>query len=372
MPDRCYNLPVKTIEIDTVDKARFNGFVAQFPNADLMQSWEWGEVKAKSGDWSPVRLIGEDDTGQIVASALMLFRRIPRTGRTIVYVPRGPVIDTTNPVLVSEFTNAMRQSARKRGAILIKIDPPVPVEDNISRQCIENAGFQCIADPTGFGGTQPKCVMQLDLDKSEDDLLSGFKPKWRYNIRLAEKKGVQVKTDCTRDDLKVFHKLYQTTARRDGFVGRPLSYFQTLWDVLVPAGYAKLFLTHYEDTALSGAFDFVIGDRAWYVYGASSNEHRNLMPNHLMQWEMIKWAKSLGCKWYDFRGVSPRRGASEEDDHLQGLNRFKEGFSPRYVEYIGEYDLVLSPAWYWLWVSLKPTVMNLLKRRARSGTDQQA
>lgn len=355
---------MRTREIEASERERFNGFVARFPSGDLMQSWEWGEVKSRHGDWQPVRIVGEDDAGQIAAAASMLIRRIPRTGRTIAYVSRGPVLDTTNAELVREFTRGLRQSASARGAILLKIDPPVPVEDRVSEENIRRAGFRPISDPTGFGGTQPKCVMQLDLHPSEDDLLGGFKPKWRYNIRLAEKKGVRVKADCSREDLAVFYKLYKVTAERDRFIPRPLSYFEALWDVLVPQGYGKLFLTFYEGVPLSGAFDFVFGDRAWYVYGASSSEHRNLMPNHLMQWEMIKWAKSLACRWYDFRGVSPRRGVSEEDDHLQGLNRFKEGFSPRYVEYIGEYDLPLSPVWYWLWVRAKPAAVRMLKRRA--------
>lgn len=330
-----------------------------------MQSYQWGEIKSYSSAWNPVHIVGENEAGEIIASALMLIRRIPRIGRSIAYVPRGPVLDTTNASLVQEFTEALQCSAAARNAIIVKIDPPVPIEDTASLHAIEQAGFQSVADPTGFGGTQPKCVMQLDLQPAEDELLASFKPKWRYNIRLAEKKGVIIKSDCDMSDLVKFYDLYKLTAQRDGFIGRPYSYMETLWDVLVPQGYAKLFLAIYEDQPLAGALAFTFGDRAWYVYGASSNEHRNLMPNHLMQWEMIKWARSLGCKWYDFRGVSPRRSASEQEDHLQGLNRFKEGFSPRYVEYIGEYDLVLSPFWYWLWVRAKPVVVSLFKMRAR-------
>ncbi len=351
-------------EIPEAEKASFNGFVANFPTGDLMQSWEWGDVKAKSG-WRPVRVVGEDESGRIVAIASVLLRSIPRTGKFIAYVSRGPVMDTIDPRLVSEFTAGLRAIALKHGAILLKIDPPVPIEDSVSALNIEQAGFKLVADPTGFGGTQPKCVMQLDLDQSIDDLLASFKPKWRYNIRLAEKKGVTVKSDCTREDLRAFYDVLQVTAKRDEFLVRGFSYFETMWDILEPSGFVKLFLTYHEGQVISGAFNFIIGDRAWYVYGASSNEHRNLMPNHLMQWVAIQWAKEAGCKWYDFRGVSPRRGASEDDDHLQGLNRFKEGFSPRYVEYIGEYDMVLSPLWYWLWVKAKPAVSNALKARAR-------
>ena len=114
-------------------------------------------------------------------------------------------------------------------------------------------------------------------------------------------------TDVTRDDLVVFNDLMQVTGARNGFRPRPLSYFQTLWDNLVPSGMAKLFMTRYQGQILSGALCFLIGDKAWYVYGESSNEHRNVMPNYAMQWAMIRWAREAGCVWYDFRGVSPRR-----------------------------------------------------------------
>ena len=356
---------VKVREIGEGERPAFNDFVAGFPTGDLMQSYEWGEVKARGGEWVPVRLVGEDDDGRIVAAASMLVRRIPGTGRSIAYIPRGPVVDTNDNLLLRALIAGLREAASRHKAILIKIDPPVPVEDEASARNIENLGFRLVSDPTGFGGTQPKCVMQLDLHPEPDRLLASFKPKTRYNIRLAEKKGVRIKMDCVRADLPAFYKLLRVTAERDRFLVRGYSYFETLWDVLVPPGYAKLFLALAEGTPLAGALAFAFGDRAWYVYGASSNEQRNLMPNHLMQWEMIRWAKSLGCKWYDFRGVSPRRAASEQDDHLQGLNRFKEGFSPRYVEYIGEYDLPLSPIWYWLWVRAKPSAMRLFKRRAK-------
>ncbi len=357
---------MKIREIEIQEKSRFNSFVAQFPTGDAIQSWEWGEVKRESGGWIPVRLVGEKDSGEIVVSALMLFRKIPKTGKSIAYVPRGPVLDTKNNELVKHFTEGMVCAASKRGAILIKIDPPVSIEEDTEAANVEAAGFRPILDPTGFGGTQPKCIMQLDLDGDIDEIFARFKPKWRYNIRLAERKGVTVRTECSKEDLKLFYDVLKVTAERDRFLVRSYSYFDTIWEEMVPNGLAKLFLTSFEGRVLSGALAFAIGNRAWYVYGASSNEHRNLMPNHLMQWEMIKWAKSIGCKWYDFRGVSPRRDATVEDDRLQGLNRFKEGFSARYVEYIGEYDLVLSPVWYWLWVRVKPAAVRALKRRARS------
>ncbi len=369
-------------EATTKDRQRFNDFVARFDTGDLLQSWEWGELKARTG-WRPVRVIGEHH-GEIIAAASILKRSIPKIGRCIAYAPRGPVLDTRDAELVRDFTAFLRETAVQHKAILLKIDPPVPIEDTHSETNLRSAGFRPVISE-GFGGTQPKCVMQLDLDKTPEELLATFKPKWRYNIRLAEKKGVTVRLGCDRSDLSEFYTILRETAERDRFLVRGLKYFEDMWDALAPDGHVQLALTYYEGKPIAGALALVFGDKAWYAYGASSNKHRNVMPNHLMQWTLIQWAMEQGCKWYDFRGVSPKRpvgpvgedksdnasgqgrpeAATAEDDHLQGLNRFKEGFSPRFVEYIGEYDLVLSPRLYWLWTKALPRVKLALKSRAR-------
>ncbi len=344
------------------DRHRFNEFIARFETGDLLQSFEWGELKARGG-WSPVRVLAELD-GKVVAAASLLKRNIPKTNRCIMYAPRGPVLDTQNPELVREFIKYLKVTAQKQGAILLKIDPPVEIEDTLSETNLRSVGFKALSSE-GFGGTQPKCVMQLDLDKPLDELMASFKEKWRYNIRLAERKGVSVNLDCTRDELPIFYNLLKETAERDGFLVRNLKYFEDMWDLLVPAGFMRLALTYYEGKPIGGAVAYLFGDKAMYTYGASSNEHRNVMPNHLMQWRLIEWAKNAGCKWYDFRGVSPRR-QPDGHDPLAGLNRFKEGFSPRFVEYIGEYDLVLSPAYYWLWSVARPWVSKILKARGKA------
>jgi len=346
------------------DRQRFNDFISRFDTGDLLQSFEWGDLKAR-GAWKPVRVFAEKD-GEIVAAASLLKRAIPKVGRCIMYAPRGPVLDTQNAELVKEFTAYLRAIALKHKAILLKIDPPVPIEDTVSEANLRSVGFMPL-NTGGFGGTQPKCVMQLDLDKSVDDLMASFKEKWRYNIRLAARKGVTVRMDCDKSDLPQFYSILKETCERDGFLVRGYSYFEDMWDILVPAGYMRLALTYYEGKPVAGALAYLFGDKAMYTYGASSNEHRNVMPNHLMQWTLIQWAKECGCKWYDFRGVSPRKEA-DPNDHLAGLNRFKEGFSPRFVEYIGEYDMVLSPMFYWLWNVARPTFTKLLKARRRVET----
>jgi len=352
------------IEASQTDKSRFNEFAANFDWGDLLQSYEWAELKSHSG-WTPIHLMAENN-GVIEAVASLHKQLIPHTNRCILYAPRGPVIDTTNTKLVSEFSAFIREVAVNHNAILVKIDPPVPVEDTLSASNLTSAGFTPLVS-SGFGGTQPKCVMQLDLKQSEEELLASFKPKWRYNIRLAERKGVTVNIDSPKSELPMFYAVLRETCRRDGFLVRSMRYFENMWDALVPAGYMRLAMTYYERQPVAGALVFKFGDKAWYTYGASSNDHRNVMPNHLMQWRLIQWANEAGCKWYDFRGVSPNR-EPVENDHLQGLNRFKEGFSPRFVEYLGEYDMILSKKYHWLWTVALPIFRNMKKRQAGSAS----
>ncbi len=352
------------------DHAAWNAFVGRVPEGDVLQAWEWGGVK--SADWSPIRfgLFRGDD---LYGGVSLLRRKLPLVGNFF-YAPRGPLLaDWADETALSMLLGAIQERAAQESAAFLKIDPAVPIERTDVTALLAKHGFAPPADfdVQGFGGTQPRCVMQLDLaGRTESDLLASFKPQVRRNIKLAtEKHGVEVLTDLTRDDLTIFNELMQVTGARNGFRPRPLSYFQTLWDNLVPAGMAKLFMTRYEGQILSGALCFIVGDKSWYVYGDSSNEHRNVMPNYAMQWAMIRWGREAGCTWYDFRGVSPRRRQEgeaaaevEKEDHLQGLNRFKEGFGTRYVEYIGEFDLVYNKAAYWVYAKGKPTAQKLVRK----------
>jgi peptidoglycan pentaglycine glycine transferase (the first glycine) len=336
-----------------------------------MQTWEWGRIKSTGGDWIPLRFGAFDGNGRLIASISILVRKLPIIGN-FYYAPRGPVLsDWSNISVLTSLLAAVRVRSLADSAAFLKIDPAVPRECSSVFGHLKDAGFQSPAgfDDQGFGGTQPKTVMVLDIgERSMDELLMACKAQCRRNIRICQKKGVEISTDTQRDDLEPFYALLQITADRDGFRVRSLSYYQTLWDELVPKGYGKLFVTKYEGKYLSAAFCFLIGNKCVYVYGASSNEHRNVMPNYGMQWAMIEWAKGEGCTLYDFRGVSPRKksdesaGEPEVDDHLSGLNRFKEGFGARYVEYVGEYDLVYNKVAYWLWSKGKPAAKALLKK----------
>ena len=340
------------------DVRRYNGFVAASPLADVLQSWEWGEVKRRSG-WAPRRFLVEDGD-RILAAAQILGRRPVRGTPPLLYAPRGPVFDAGTPEALQHLVDAVKAQAGT--AFVLKGDPAIEA-GSPEAKALEHTGFVA-SNEAGFGGVQPKAVMVLDLAPGPDALLAGFRSKWRYNVRVAERKGVEV-ARASRDELPVFYELLVETARRDNFLIRTRSYFETLFDCLEPSGSIAMFLARFEGEPIAGAICMGFGPQLTYVYGASSNEHRNVMPNHLMQWNMIRWAHDNGYRIYDLRGVSPVRDGKPVEEHLAGLNRFKEGFGARYVEYAGTFDLPLRSVIYRAWRLGAPLAIETLKRFRR-------
>lgn len=322
--------------------ALFDHYIASHPRGDVLQTTAWGKVKASSG-WT-AHPLGVLKGGMLQGAALILTRPLPVLPALMAYSPRGPVYSS-----VEALTALLKFGAeylKERGAVVWKMDPPIPEGDPTWQEAAEAAGLKHIDTGLDFAGIQPRHVMTLDLSPSLESILNNMKPKTRYNIRYAERKGVKVHQVKEKAQLSVFYCLLQETAARDHFTIRGLGYFEALWDHLVQANLAKVFLAYHEGTPLAGAICFRLGQRAWYVYGASSNEKRNLQASHLLQWEMIRWAKGAGCTVYDFRGVS---GDLNPENPLYGLYRFKEGFGAKLEAYVGEFDLPLKRGGYVLW-----------------------
>jgi lipid II:glycine glycyltransferase (peptidoglycan interpeptide bridge formation enzyme) len=278
----------------------------------------------------------------------------------LLYAPRGPLVEGYAERPLAALIDEVR--ARAGDAFVLKCDPAIEA-GSAEVRALEAAGLR-LAPEAGFGGVQPRAVMVLDLAPEEEKLLAGFHSKWRYNVRLAERKGVEV-SQAPRGDLAPFYDLLVETARRDRFLIRGRAYFESLFDHLEPSGLIAMFLARFEGKPIAGALCMGFGPRLTYVYGASSNERRNVMPNHIMQWHMIRWAKQQGYAIYDFRGVSPVRNGEPVEPTLAGLNRFKEGFGARYVEYAGTFDLPLRPVVYRAWRWGAPAAIGTLKRLKR-------
>jgi lipid II:glycine glycyltransferase (peptidoglycan interpeptide bridge formation enzyme) len=350
--------------LEQEDKKLFNTFINSHPKGHAMQLWEWGELKSRTG-WKPWRLILEEK-GEIVAGATILERKLPLIGVPIFYCPRGPVVDMADSEKLKAVFQAIGELAKKQKAILLKIDPDIPKVNENLKSFLRSTGFKQVDIGKNFEGVQPKFVFRLDISFDEESLLANMHQKTRYNIRLARRKGVLIRNG-TKEDLPEFYRVLKETTERDNFLVRSYSYFEDMYDILVPAGFAKLFIGEYEGKIIAGTLAFLTGEKAWYIYGASSNFHRNVMPNYLIQWEMIRWAKAQGCTLYDFRGVS---GDLSENNPLYGLYRFKKGFNGEFTEFLGEWDYVYRPFMYTFWKTaeriysgkLKSILARLLRR----------
>ena len=327
------------IVTDEKDRKEYKEFLEKHKRCNFQQSPEWAKVKA---NWINEIVLAEDDIGKIIGAVSVLVRKIPVFGY-ILYSSRGPTCDIHDLSVLKQLTDGIKELAKKYKAIVYKAEPDILSSDEEYRKIVTNLGYRIKDDAKNFRDEiQPRYVFRLDIkDKTEEEIFAGFHSKTRYNVRLATKKGVVVK-EGTREDLKDFHKIMVETGARDGFIIRPLSYFEKMYDEMAPE-HMKLLMAYYEGKPISGVIPIMYGNKTWYLYGASSNEHRNLMPNYLLQWEMIKMAIARNDDVYDFRGVS---GVVDENHPQYGLYRFKKGFGATFTEFIGEVYIPFKPLTY--------------------------
>lgn len=334
------------------DRDAWNRFVACSPYGHILQSWEWGEIKGRTG-WRPLRLALLDQA-EIRAAAQVLIRSLPYGVGRLAYVPKGPVLDYSDPGLLDPMLDALRELATRERVISLKIEPEVVEPDPVAGSLLAEGLVP--APPV-----QMRSTIWVDLSADEDEILARQKQKTRYNIRLAERKQVEVRSGSS-DDLPAWYRMYEVTSRRDTFTIHGLDYYRTVLEVLQPHGLADLLLAYHEGDLLAGIIVFAFGHEAQYMYGASSNEKRNLMAPYLLQWRGMQWAKARGAQVYDLWGIPDRLDESED---LWGVYRHKRGYGGEIVRYIGAFDLVRAPLQH---MALERVARPLFKRVARLGT----
>ena len=188
-----------------------------------------------------------------------------------------------------------------------------------------------------------------------------MKPKTRYNVRLGSKKGVSIRLGGV-EDVDALYAMYDETARRDGFIIRPIDYYRDAWSSLILAKLAQPLIAEIDGEAVAGLIAFRFGSRAWDMYGMSRDAHRDKMPNHLLQWEAIRWARSMGCTVYDWWGAP---NELSESDPMWGVYRFKEGFGGKLTAHVGADDFAVSKPWYWVYSVAMPRVLDVMRGRHR-------
>jgi lipid II:glycine glycyltransferase (peptidoglycan interpeptide bridge formation enzyme) len=342
--------------------------LAGLPNPHILQSWEWGEIKGQT-EWVAERLALRDGD-KVKAAFQFLWRQpIPGLPLRIGYLPKGPVVDWSDLDLVEATLTQIEAHARQRHCIFVKIDPDVREDTTLGRTILHTLGrrgWRFSDDQIQFKNTA-----FTNLSMGEDALLEALKSKWRYNVRLAERRGIQVRQG-NRTDLAAFYQLYVETGQRDGFLVRPFAYYRTTWETFLqaqkdrnnPAGGVLLLAEHAEEPApVAGIFLFRYGQRAWYFYGASSERRRRDMPNYLLQWSALCWSLAQGCTVYDWWGAPTQ--LEDEKDQMQGVWQFKQGFEAEFQPHIGAWDFPVMPTLYQAYRELFPLVLEQLRRVKR-------
>ena len=321
-----------------VSADKWREFFNNQENPHILQTAEWGELKRGFG-WDVERIVFGESGIQI------LFRKLP-LGFSVAYAPK-PVISEQLSVISAEFLAEIDKVCRKKRAIFLKIEP----------DCWDSDNYSLFTDHSSLTvsphNIQPPRTIVVSLEGTDDEILARMKQKCRYNVRLAEKKDVTVRS---WDDLDGFHRLMEVTGGRDGFGVHSREYYKKAYELFHPTGVADILVAEYDSKPLAALMVFALGKRAYYLYGASTDEERNRMPTYLLQWRAMQWAKERGCTEYDLWGVPDADEATLEaqfetrHDGLWGVYRFKRGFGGQVKRAAQALDRVYMPLLYRLYL----------------------
>ncbi|MFH1366795.1 MAG: peptidoglycan bridge formation glycyltransferase FemA/FemB family protein [Patescibacteria group bacterium] len=320
------------------DKEKWDGFLAKQTKSQFLQSWDWGEFKKALG----VRIwrLGILNEGNLVGAGLVLKSPLPLHNNYL-YLPRGPVFSfSLNSEEISAgyqiFTDKIKEIAKQEDSIFLKIEPAIEKPFSLN---LEKIGYHSAKN------IQPPDTVILDLAKTEEELLAEMHPKTRYNIRLAERKGVKIIFSQDKKDIDVFYKLCREVNEREKINSFSQKYYEKMFEAF--GSKFKIIKAEFEGKTLAVNLNLDFGDLETYNHGASCSECRNVMAPHLLQWESIRQAKKEGYKYYDFRGIAP---TDDEKHKWAGITRFKKSFSPKTTHYLGAYDFIFKSMLYQLYL----------------------
>lgn len=335
------------MQIFQIEKKELNEFLARQKYAQFVQSWEWGELMASEGK-KVFRYGFKSDDG--IFFALSLYKTKLFLGKNYLYIPRFDLVKLSQEQREFVFLE-LSKIAKKEKAVFVRVEPLSDFK--------EAAKFFKIKKTIDL---QPKRTQMLDLHLSEDDLLTAMHQKTRYNIRLAEKKGVTVRLyKNNSDDFEAFWKIMTETFKRDGFRLHPQSHYRKMLELseesyeigIKNALVVRLFLAEFQNKIIAASLVSFFGDLTTYIHGASSDEQRNLMAPYALQWEAIRMAKNHNYAFYDFYGI--------DEVKWSGVTRFKKGFGGFEVGFLGAFDLVADDYVYFLYRGLRTLKRLLLK-----------
>lgn len=326
-------------------KQEYNKYVTH-----IIQSWQWGEFRQKSGT-QLLRFIVQNGKKRAFQ---ITFHKIPFTNQYVGYMPKGPVPDKE----LSEALQQIRQNefiSKRKQLCFIKIEPHIKEGATVDKAFIPS-----------LKSLFTKYNFELDLTPNEETLLKNMHPKTRYNIGLAQKKGVVIEEKTTSEGFETFLELHFQTTKRQNFYSHNRDYHLSLWKELSKNDMARILVAYYKNIPLSAWLLINFKDTLYYPYGGSSLQHKEVMANNLMCWEAIKLGKRMGLKKFDMWGALGKN--PNKNDSWYGFHKFKQGYGAKLIEYMGTYDLVFNYPLYWLFTLidkltfLKVVLLKLVRR----------
>ena len=371
----------------------WNECIASLPLPHLLQTWEWSQVKARYG-WEQLPFVWNHPLSPAsaapVAAALVLKRSVAVAGfakkMCVLYIPKGPNLDWNDVNLRKRVLGDLQSLARQQGAIFVKLDPDVLLGTGIPEtpDSIESSDGQALGAELVLSGwkfskdqIQFRNTVLVDLTVSEEQMLTRMKQKTRYNIRLAQKKGVSVRVG-TDADFPLLYKMYAETSVRDGFLIRGEDYYQTVWRTFdnrqakignpqLATPFHEPLIAEIEGQPVAAISLFYFAGQAVYLFGMSRDDHREKMPNYLLQWEAFRRAKAYGCKNYNLWGAPNQ---FDDSDNLWGVFRFKEGLGGYVSRTLGAWDFTPNPLLYKMYTEILPRLMDVMRARGKAKTRQ--
>lgn len=321
---------VRVIEI--FDKNTWESFILKHPEANFLHSWYWGEFQEKIG--RKIIRTGFYSNNKLIGIMLVIVEEAKRAKHLI--VPGGPILDWRNEDLAREFGNELQKLCMLNSCAFARVRPQA-LDNDFSRKIFKKLGFK-----TAPMYLHAELTSQLDIQKSEEELLANMRKATRYEIKKALTLGIKIEQNGGKN-IKDFYKLQLETSRRQNFVPFGRNFLETQFDTFIKNDKAILYTAKYKNKTLAQAFIIFYGNEAVYHYGASTEEGRKFPGAYLIQWAAIREAKKRGLSRYNFWGVSP---VNSTDHRFKGLSLFKRGFGGHDVAYLSAQDLVISAPRY--------------------------
>ncbi len=314
------------------DYGKYTKFLEEHKNSHFMQSVEWADFKKKQQSFL---LMALDENSAVCGVMLMFMQKVRHTGKKFLYAPRGPVCDRNNTEVLKELLEEAERIAKENGAYKLTIDPDITDSDAEWIDCLKKMGARIGENRRDNGILQPLSVFRIDVNKTDDELMTSYHSKARYSVRSSIKSGAVCRVG-NRDDIPAFRELLANTAKNDGFTARGCDYFYDMYDAMGEDRF-KIFMVEYNDTLIAASVLLKYGKKTWHMYAGSSDEYKEVLPNFIMQWEMQRWSRDNGAYLYDMRGIA---GEGDKLTPIEGLVRFKKRFGGELCSFVGRIDLV--------------------------------